>query len=191
MSKVKGPCFSFEVHNAIGKKVIFVRSKGQNIAKSYFKPSNPNTPGQQAWRDHWAYMRFIWKFASWSKYDYLAWEFMAKTLNPRASGVNLFYKSYSQWDRSSVLGSWNDVFVSPLGFPEDVDFQAHPAHSYLLTIVRGPHTGFTAVSFLTPMLKQAFIVPFRNKLDLFTITSLTPGRQMWTGFYPLDETWFI
>lgn len=60
MTKLNGPFFSFSAAGAIGKAVITQNRKGTTIAKSYEKPSNPQSPGQTLTRDAYALAVDAW-----------------------------------------------------------------------------------------------------------------------------------
>lgn len=56
MAIVTGPLFSQEARGQFAKSVVYTRRRGQNLARSYVIPSNPNTADQVINRDYIAAM---------------------------------------------------------------------------------------------------------------------------------------
>ena len=52
MALVTGPLFSQEARGQFAKSVVYTRRRGQNVARSYVVPSNPNTDNQVTVRDY-------------------------------------------------------------------------------------------------------------------------------------------
>jgi len=191
MSKIQGPCFSLSVRKAIGKKIIFSRSKNRNIAKSYFKPSNPNSPGQQSQRNHWLWMSNLWKFPFPTPFWKKAFYQMAKLVNPRSHGRNMMFREYGKWDKVSTLFGIANVHFDPLPPFTDVYCTANPGLMLELRIVKGPNTGFTKTSFAAGMGFYIFSLPPLDPSNFFQITIILPGFQGWTGYYSFLPGWWI
>ena len=50
MARIIGPLFSQEARGQFGKSVVFTRRRGQNVARGYVIPANPQTANQVAVR---------------------------------------------------------------------------------------------------------------------------------------------
>jgi hypothetical protein len=129
MATWKSPIFS-DIRNKLGENVVFSMWKGRPYMRSYVKPSNPDTLGQQANRLHMAAL--VAQYQAVIKVtpaDVTAWN--AAALSQLISGYNRFIKGM----RGVVLSS---VTLAHATFTMTIDSSALPADDLrIYTLVTG------------------------------------------------------
>lgn len=190
MSKIKAPLFSLSAIKALGKRIIFVKSKGRNIAKSYFIPGNPNTPDQQNLRSDFKFLSDLYISGLFGPWALKAWEYKAKILSPGAHGRNMFMGFYLSLDPSLTPGSF--VALHPLILLPNITIKVHASHTTNIRfkIVRGDNSGFEEIQMAVfPGLNSFGPYPINPKsICRFDYPSGPIGGE--SGYFPLGGSWW-
>lgn len=191
MSTIKAPFWGLHANKTLAKTIVFAKTKNRKYVKRHAVPSDPKTPAQLFVRNIWKDLAQIWKVINYTSYDRLAWGLAAKFENPSACGRNMFFKyGFLAYKTGPFFPPFN-VEVAPFGFPFDVDCQAPPGSSCTLCILRGPNAGYTNTQLADPGGNVQFIAPFRSPDSFFRIYVEIGPRSGYSGYYPLDENWWL
>lgn len=131
LSKVTSPFFGFHASQQINKSLVYFVWKGLNVVRSWVKPSDPNTAGQQAVRLDFASIVDSWHNAAMNNDDHTAW-------NTAASAVK--YKPQSGFNR--MIGVYRAIYEAgvTISYLWTYTNVAHAANAWSATWITSNHT---------------------------------------------------
>lgn len=191
MSLTKAPFWGLSAKKSLAKTISFAKTKNRKYVKVHTIPKDAKTSSQIYHRQTFSLISRTWRNAPLTTHDRLAYGLVAKLDNPPSHARAEFFKIFFTAPPMVIFDPLQDILVNPLGAPFDVDLLCSPWVPLTLRIIRGPHAGFTQTLPPPHFPPFGFTIPFRDKNDFFRITAEDPMTFWQTGYYPLDENWFI
>jgi hypothetical protein len=94
MAKVTTPLLSFTASGQVAQTLVYFPWKGLDVVRSYVRPANPNTAGQQTQRGYFADAVADWHDIGLDAVDVAAWNRYASSLTLAMSGFNAFVRDH-------------------------------------------------------------------------------------------------